>query len=71
MNGDLSIEDAFEQRIRSLSPPKHMITSFLKEHSVIINAGVEEYLSLLRKRGVECYLVSGGFFEVGTGVVYE
>ena len=65
MNGDLSIEDAFEQRIRILSPSKLTIARCLKEHTVSINSGVEEYLSLLRKRGVEYYLVSGGFFEVG------
>ena len=71
MNGDLSIEDAFEQRIRILSPSKLTITNFLKEHTVSINSGVEEYLLLLRKRGVEYFLVSGGFFEVGTGWVIE
>ena len=49
MNGDLSIEDAFEQRIRILSPSKLTIARFLKEHTVSINSGVEEYLSLLRK----------------------
>ena len=57
MNGDLSIEDAFEQRIRILSPSKLTIARFLKEHTVSINSGVEEYF--------EYYLVSGGFFEVG------
>lgn len=65
MNGDISIEDAFEQRIRLLLPSKTTISSFLKEHTASINSGVEEYLSLLRKRGVECYLISGGFFDVG------
>lgn len=65
MNGDISIEDAFEQRIRLLLPSKTTISSFLKEHTASINSGVKEYLSLLRKRGVEYYLISGGFFEVG------
>ena len=60
----MTVEDAFAERIRLLSPTKQEITSFLQSHVPQINPGVASFLSLLRKRGTEYYLVSGGFLEV-------
>ena len=64
MSGEMTVEDAFAERIRLLSPTKQEITSFLQSHVPQINPGVASFLSLLRKRGTEYYLVSGGFLEL-------
>ena len=64
MSGEMTVEDAFAERIRLLSPTKQEITSFLQSHVPQINSGVASFFSLLRKRGTEYYLVSGGFLEV-------
>ena len=67
MSGEMTVEDAFAERIRLLSPTRQEIASFLQSHTPQINPGVASFLSLLRKRGTAFYLVSGGFLEVGLG----
>ena len=60
MRGELDFKEALEQRVKmleglSVSALQHTLSAMK------INAGAKETISVMRKHGAECYLVSGGF----------
>lgn len=64
MGGSVRFEDALAARLELIQPTREMLDRFVDGHAFIFTEGVQEFMLALRKRGVELFLVSGGFTQM-------
>lgn len=61
MEDDTKFEDALAARLSIMKPSRDSVTKYLAIHSLQFSPGVETLIEELRGKGVEVYLISGGF----------
>jgi len=61
MEGDTKFEDALAARLGIIRPSKSDIADCLREHPLRLSPGVDVLIEKLNEKGVDVYLVSGGF----------
>jgi phosphoserine phosphatase len=64
MGGSVKFEDALAARLSLMAPTRARLAEFLSAHPPRLSPGIPELVSVLRGRGCEVYLVSGGFRAV-------
>ncbi|CAD5226832.1 unnamed protein product [Bursaphelenchus xylophilus] len=64
MNGNLNFGESLHKRMGIIQVTKRKLEEFIQKHPVRLTPGISELVSRLRHRGVEVFLVSGGFREV-------
>lgn len=64
MGGSVKFEEALASRLSLIDPTTDLLERFLKEHEFVFTEGVVEFMTLLRARGAELFLVSGGFTQM-------
>eukprot|EP00798_Chlamydomonas_sp_ICE-L_P020405 gene20405-27184_t len=66
MEGTMSLDESLDERLRILDCTPSDIRAFLIAHppESRINEGAVELIATLQKRGVQVYLISGGFREI-------
>uniref|UniRef100_A0A914H386 Phosphoserine phosphatase n=1 Tax=Globodera rostochiensis TaxID=31243 RepID=A0A914H386_GLORO len=68
MNGQLSFRQALLHRLELLRPTKAQFEQFVSEFSPKLTEGVLELVTVLRKYGIDLFIVTGGFVEVAQRV---
>ena len=73
MNGEVSLEQALEERMRIIDPSPSDIQAFLDSRQAKdrLNPGIKKLIRALRERNVAVYLISGGFREMALPVARE
>jgi len=61
MEGGMKFQDALTKRLDLLQPSKSQILDCLEKHPLQLTPGVEKLISTLHSKGVNVFLVSGGF----------
>ena len=61
MDGGMKFQDALSQRLDLLQPSKSQILACLEQHPLELTPGVEKLIATLHAKGVNVFLVSGGF----------
>lgn len=61
MQGSMTFQDALKRRLDIISPTQQQIREFIKTHPATLSLGIKEFVEYLRQKGIEVYLVSGGF----------
>lgn len=61
MKGGLSFFEALEHRLELIQPTTQMLDMYLESHPPRFTPGIKDLVALLHLRGVDVYLVSGGF----------
>ncbi|CAM9680399.1 unnamed protein product, partial [Discosporangium mesarthrocarpum] len=61
MGGSMLFQDALKARLDIIRPSRQAVQRCLKERPPQLTPGVKEFVSLLKARGTDVYLVSGGF----------
>lgn len=61
MEGSQKFEDALKARLDLMKPPKQKIEECLEALPLKLTPGVEELIEALTVKGIDVYLVSGGF----------
>ncbi|XP_065831336.1 phosphoserine phosphatase-like [Oscarella lobularis] len=61
MGGAMSFRVALTERLKIINLTRDELEEFLATHPPRLSPGIEELVALLRERGVDVYLVSGGF----------
>lgn len=64
MGGSVPFEEALAARLALIQPTRAMLDRFVAEHAFEFTDGVQDFMSHLRKRGTEVFLVSGGFTQM-------
>lgn len=55
---------ALEERLRLINPTVEMVRAFLEKHPATLSPGLADFVSELRKRDTDVFLVSGGFTQL-------
>ncbi|KAI2796900.1 hypothetical protein BLOT_014597 [Blomia tropicalis] len=71
MRGGLSFNEALAKRLELIQPTTQMVTEYLRTHPPRFTPGIKELVALLHQRGVDVYLVSGGFYCIIQSVAKE
>jgi len=71
MKGGMSFFEALDHRLELIQPTTKMLDAYLLTHPPRFTPGVKELIDLLHKRGVDVYLVSGGFREIINPIAQE
>ncbi len=61
MDGNTKFEDALAARLDIIKPSRESIEKCLDDHPLELSPGVDEFIEALTLRGIDVYLVSGGF----------
>mmetsp|Transcript_12953 Transcript_12953/g.14841 ORF Transcript_12953/g.14841 Transcript_12953/m.14841 type:complete len:390 (+) Transcript_12953:51-1220(+) len=61
MEGGMKFQDALTKRLDLLQPSKSQILACLEKHPLELTPGVEKLIATLHAKGVNVFLVSGGF----------
>lgn len=61
MNGNTKFEDALAARLDIIKPSRKAIEQCLKDHPLKLSPGVDRLVEALSEKGIDVYLVSGGF----------
>lgn len=61
MQGSMTFQDALKRRLDIINPTQQQIREFIKTHPSTLSLGLTEFVEYLRNKGIEIYLVSGGF----------
>jgi len=61
MGGKMTFREALETRLDILKPHKYEVQNFVNQGNLKFTKGLEDLVELLQSRGVDIYLVSGGF----------
>jgi len=61
MDGGMKFQDALSQRLDLLQPSKSQILDCLEQHPLELTPGVEKLIATMHAKGVNVFLVSGGF----------
>nr|CAB3267634.1 phosphoserine phosphatase-like [Phallusia mammillata] len=64
MGGSATFQESFEARLKIINPSCETVKKFLESHSPLLTPGVKEFVNLLRSKGCDVYLVSGGIMEI-------
>jgi len=64
MGGSVPFRDALASRLAIIQPSQSLLDGFLREHAFQFTDGLQEFMTALRKRGTDIFLVSGGFTQV-------
>ena len=64
MGGSLPFQVALSERLALIAPTVDLLNRFLLEHPFKFTPGLEKLVSLLKSRGTQVYLVSGGFTQM-------
>ena len=64
MDGNMTFQEALSERIKIINPTYIRLKNFLETRSTSATPGAKELVDKLRNRGVDIYLVSGGFAEI-------
>ena len=64
MSGGMTYVDAFDRRMRLLSPSFSQYQSFLKVWNPEFTPGVESFIEQLKSDSKQIVLISGGIYEV-------
>ena len=73
MNGDMTLEQALEERMRIINPSPQNVQQYLEATppSARLNPGAKRLIKALHQRGIAVYLISGGFREMVLPVAAE
>ncbi len=61
MDGNTKFEDALAARLDIIKPSRASIEKCLDDHPLELSPGVDTFIESLIERGIDVYLVSGGF----------
>lgn len=61
MDGNTKFEDALAARLDIIQPSRASIEQCLKDHPLELSPGVDDLIEALQDRGIDVYLISGGF----------
>jgi phosphoserine phosphatase len=61
MGGNMEFREALRRRLNIIRPTRSHIARFLRDQPHRLTPGIKDLVDLLHKRGVDVYLVSGGF----------
>lgn len=61
MQGSMTFQDALKRRLDIISPSQQQIKEFIKLKPATLSLGIKDFIDYLRGKGIEIYLVSGGF----------
>jgi phosphoserine phosphatase len=64
MGGSVKFEDALASRLSLINPTAELLARFLVEHKFEFTEGLVDFMDQLKARGVDIYLVSGGFTQM-------
>ncbi|GIL65429.1 hypothetical protein Vafri_19184 [Volvox africanus] len=64
MGGTVEFKDALRTRLGVMQPTRAALDAFLRDHPHRVTRGIPELVALLRSRGQEVFLVSGGFRQI-------
>ncbi|GLI63668.1 hypothetical protein VaNZ11_006706 [Volvox africanus] len=64
MGGTVEFKDALRTRLGVMQPTRAALDAFLHDHPHRVTRGIPELVALLRSRGQEVFLVSGGFRQI-------
>lgn len=71
MRGGMSFTEALAKRLEIIQPNTKLIGHYLRTHPPRFTPGIKELVEVLLARGVDVYLVSGGFYSVIEPVAKE
>ena len=61
MRGGCTFQEALANRLDLIKPSRQMVNKFIKANPPRLTPGIKELVDTLQSRGVDVYLVSGGF----------
>ena len=61
MEGDTKFEEALAARLDIIKPSRSAILKCLEDHPLELSPGVDRLVEALHERGIDVYLISGGF----------
>ncbi|XP_026499792.1 phosphoserine phosphatase isoform X1 [Vanessa tameamea] len=61
MGGNMTFQEALKKRLDIIRPNVNQIKEFLETFPIHLTPGITELVKMLHERGVDVYLVSGGF----------
>lgn len=61
MDGNTKFEDALAARLDIIKPSRASIEKCLDDHPLMLSPGIDTLIESLIERGIDVYLVSGGF----------
>lgn len=61
MDGNTKFEDALAARLDIIKPSRASIEKCLKENPLQLSPGIDDLIETLNEKGIDVYLVSGGF----------
>ena len=61
MQGSMTFQEALKRRLDIINPSQQQIREFIKLHPATLSLGIKDFIDHLRTKGIEIYLVSGGF----------
>jgi len=64
MGGSVTFQDALAARLEIILPSSNSIKEFNRKHKPQLTRGIRELVALLKQRGCDVYLVSGGLQEI-------
>lgn len=64
MGGVMNFEESLKARLDKIKPTRDLVKNFNSLHPPRLSNHVKELISLFQERGVEVYLVSGGFSDL-------
>ncbi|EFJ47972.1 hypothetical protein VOLCADRAFT_60933 [Volvox carteri f. nagariensis] len=64
MGGSVEFKEALRTRLGVMKPRRADVEHFLRDHPHRVTPGIPELVALLRSRGQEVFLVSGGFRQI-------
>ncbi|XP_071946461.1 phosphoserine phosphatase-like [Antedon mediterranea] len=64
MNGNITFRETLIARLDIIKPSKQQVTDFIEKNPPKLTNGVSELVNTLQSRGVDVYLVTGGFMSI-------
>ena len=64
MGGQVPFRDALSSRLSLINPSQNDMVDFLAKHPFVFTPGMESVIKTLQRRGVDVFLVSGGFTQM-------
>eukprot|EP01067_Filipodium_phascolosomae_P002791 Filipodium_phascolosomae@DN2490_c0_g1_i6.p1 len=64
MNGNLSFEESFRQRLHLLQPSKEELAMFVEQNPLKLTKGIKSVIDSCHKAGVPTFLLSGGLTSI-------
>ncbi|KAF2353250.1 HAD-like domain [Trinorchestia longiramus] len=64
MRGGVDFREALRARLSLLRPDQDIVQKFIRTHPPLLTPGIKELVSELQSRGVDVYLISGGFLSL-------